>query len=98
MSRSRRRCWDCNRVEIHEDNVIPHVLCSHCGSQDTRPIAPTIEESHPQCPHCGCEFSPHPSAKGNRPPVFVKHVCDCGYSFESERVVRYISRPMKQRT
>jgi hypothetical protein len=57
-----------------------------------------VERSHPECPHCGCEFAGHLPANGNQyPPVFQKHVCECGYTFESERVVRYISRPMEER-
>lgn len=47
--------------------------------------------SSPECPHCGCEFAPHQEA-------FAKHVCGCGYSFESERIVRFASRPLEQRT
>lgn len=56
------------------------------------------ESSHPQCPYCGCELAPPPIVDGERyPPVFVRHNCECGYTFESERVVRYISRPMEER-
>lgn len=52
----------------------------------------------PECPHCGCEFAGHLPAQGTRyPPVFQKHACECGYTFESERVVRYISRPLEER-
>lgn len=32
-----RKCWDCGSVAEHEDNIVPHVLCKLCGSQDTRP-------------------------------------------------------------
>lgn len=31
-----RKCWECNNVALHRDNVRPHVLCKKCGSQDTR--------------------------------------------------------------
>lgn len=31
-----RKCWDCGNVAEHEDNIVPHVLCKKCGSQDTR--------------------------------------------------------------
>lgn len=31
-----RKCWKCNNVALHRDNVRPHVLCKKCGSQDTR--------------------------------------------------------------
>jgi hypothetical protein len=31
-----RKCWSCGNVAEHEDNVVPHVLCKQCGSQDTR--------------------------------------------------------------
>lgn len=45
-----RKCWDCGNVAEHEDNVVPHVLCKKCGSQDTRavkkPVA-TVAELHP---------------------------------------------------
>ena len=32
-----RKCWGCGNVAEHEDNIVPHVLCKSCGSQDTRP-------------------------------------------------------------
>ncbi len=32
----KRKCWDCGNVAEHEDNVVPHVNCKACGSQDTR--------------------------------------------------------------
>jgi len=58
----------------------------------------SVESNTPECPHCGEEIDPPPIVEGERyPPVFVRHVCDCGYNFESERVVRYISRPMEER-
>lgn len=98
MERCRRKCWKCKNVAIHEDSITPFVNCGKCGSQDTRLVYPAIEESHPECPHCGREFDPPPIVDGERyPPVFARHVCDCGYNFESERVVRYISRPMEER-
>lgn len=31
-----RRCFDCGAINEHEDNVVPHVNCKRCGSQDTR--------------------------------------------------------------
>lgn len=31
-----RKCWDCGNVAEHNDNIVPHVLCKKCGSQDTR--------------------------------------------------------------
>lgn len=65
--------------------------------QQAGPPTP-VEASRPECPHCGCEFAPPPIVDGERyPPVFAKHNCECGYTFESERVVRYISRPMEER-
>jgi DNA-directed RNA polymerase subunit RPC12/RpoP len=33
-----RRCWDCGNTAEHEDNIVPHVLCTKCGSQDTRVV------------------------------------------------------------
>ena len=35
-----RRCHDCGNVAIHADMVTPWVLCSKCGSQDTRRTKP----------------------------------------------------------
>ena len=34
--RHARKCWDCKNIAYHEDNVVPHVICGKCGSQDTR--------------------------------------------------------------
>lgn len=34
--RHERRCWDCGNVAKHADAVVPAVLCTRCGSQDTR--------------------------------------------------------------
>lgn len=34
----KRKCWMCSNIAEHEDNVVPHVLCKLCGSQDTRPL------------------------------------------------------------
>lgn len=31
-----RKCWDCGNVAIHAKAITPEVLCSKCGSQDTR--------------------------------------------------------------
>ncbi len=36
MSAHKRKCWDCGNVALHDDSVVPHVLCKHCGSHDTR--------------------------------------------------------------
>ena len=33
-----RKCFDCGHVEHCIDNVMPHVICSVCASQDTRPV------------------------------------------------------------
>lgn len=35
-----RKCWDCGNVAEHADSVTPWVLCSKCGSQDTRRVRP----------------------------------------------------------
>jgi chemotaxis methyl-accepting protein methylase len=32
----RRKCWDCGNIAEHQDSIIPHVLCTVGGSQDTR--------------------------------------------------------------
>lgn len=87
-----RDCFNPQECEqITRDMAIQHQH-QHAG-----PPTPA-ENSHPECPHCGREFSGHLPANGNKyPPVFQKHNCDCGYTFESERVVRYISRPMEER-
>jgi|GEM_PF-6106209 len=42
-----RRCWDCENLAVHADNVVPHVLCTKCGSQDTRAL------KLKPCPFCG---------------------------------------------
>jgi DNA-directed RNA polymerase subunit RPC12/RpoP len=46
-----RKCHDCGNVAEHQDNVVPHVLCKKCGSQDTRlvkvnvsPLPPAIDK------------------------------------------------------
>ena len=49
MNLHERKCHDCGNVAQHEDNVVPWVLCSKCGSQDTRRTkrpepAPTIDD------------------------------------------------------
>lgn len=48
-----RKCWDCGNIAEHEDNVVPHVLCKSCGSQDTRLIKPAVNvpELHPVQTH-----------------------------------------------
>lgn len=33
-----RRCRPCGNVALHRDDRTPYVLCSKCGSQDTRLI------------------------------------------------------------
>lgn len=33
-----RRCWECGNVAEHKDSITPWVLCSKCGSQDTRRV------------------------------------------------------------
>ena len=38
MPLHQRKCWDCGNIAEHTDNVTPEVLCSKCGSQDTRAI------------------------------------------------------------
>lgn len=50
-----RKCWDCGNVAIHESRIVPGVLCSKCGSQDTRatkkpkPFEPPIGKLHSAC-------------------------------------------------
>lgn len=36
MPAHKRKCWDCGSVALHEDSIVPHVLCRQCGSRDTR--------------------------------------------------------------
>ncbi len=36
MSERKRKCWDCGNVAMHESDITHGVLCSKCGSQDTR--------------------------------------------------------------
>lgn len=31
-----RKCYACGNVAIHSESVVPEVLCTQCGSQDTR--------------------------------------------------------------
>jgi len=31
-----RKCWGCGKIQIHQDDIVPGVLCRFCGSQDTR--------------------------------------------------------------
>lgn len=41
----KRKCWDCGNVAVHARSITPEVLCTKCGSQDTRRIKepePTI--------------------------------------------------------
>ena len=40
-----RKCWGCGNVAIHRSSITPWVLCSNCGSQDTRKIKQPIMES-----------------------------------------------------
>lgn len=43
-----RQCHDCGNVAIHMDNVVPHVICQKCGSQDTRLVRmPKISPAPP---------------------------------------------------
>ncbi len=44
---SHRKCRDCGNVAHHLLDVIPHVLCEKCGSQDTRLIREKKPESKP---------------------------------------------------
>ncbi len=34
----KRKCWDCGNVAVHMKSIVPEVLCTKCGSQDTRRI------------------------------------------------------------
>lgn len=36
MASHERKCWNCGNIAMHADNVVPWVLCTKCGSQDTR--------------------------------------------------------------
>lgn len=45
MTPCKRKCWNCGNVAEHEDNVTPYVLCSICGSQDTRLVRDKEPES-----------------------------------------------------
>ncbi len=38
MSDHKRRCHDCGNVAMHDSDITPGVLCSKCGSQDTRRV------------------------------------------------------------
>ncbi len=38
MTPCKRKCWQCGNIAMHEDNIVPHVNCKKCGSQDTRLI------------------------------------------------------------
>ena len=33
-----RKCWDCGNVAVHMKSITPEVLCTQCGSQDTRRV------------------------------------------------------------
>ena len=33
-----RRCWECKRIALHRDTVLPACKCRACGSPDTRPM------------------------------------------------------------
>ena len=43
MNPCERKCYDCKNVAIHEDSILPWVLCKKCGSDDTRLVKPTPE-------------------------------------------------------
>lgn len=48
MSKQQRKCWDCGNVAMHADNIVPWVLCTKCGSQDTRLVRkPELPPTHP---------------------------------------------------
>ena len=34
----RRKCWSCKNTAWHSRDITPEVLCSKCGSQDTRRV------------------------------------------------------------
>jgi DNA-directed RNA polymerase subunit RPC12/RpoP len=38
MKPHKRRCFDCQSIATHTDNVAPDVRCRKCGSYDTRAI------------------------------------------------------------
>jgi len=33
-----RKCWDCQHIAEHSDNIAPEVNCRLCKSMDTRPL------------------------------------------------------------
>jgi ribosomal protein S27AE len=37
-NRHNRKCHECGNIAEHEDRITPWVLCSKCGSQDTRAV------------------------------------------------------------
>ncbi len=47
MEAHKRKCWDCGNVALHEESVVPNVLCKQCGSQDTRKV-----RENPQSTDC----------------------------------------------
>lgn len=42
-----RRCWDCGNVAEHADSIVPAVLCTKCGSQDTRRLKRLEPQRYP---------------------------------------------------
>lgn len=34
----KRKCWNCGNIAVHMKSIVPEVLCTKCGSQDTRRI------------------------------------------------------------
>ena len=96
MNPGERRCWDCGNVAMHEDNIVPHVLCRKCGSQDTRltrkhPFPKSITAGEPECPHCGLVHEMPGSG------VYYKIDCDCGWSFDVQRKTVIVSSPRENR-
>ena len=58
----KRKCWDCGNVAVHMKSITPEVLCTQCGSQDTRRVKGekpsikfkdvTFHSQGPYCPSC----------------------------------------------
>lgn len=56
-----RRCWDCDNIAEHSDNVAPEVCCKKCGSQDTRPVKTAVR--HGSCGHAALYQPPGSDAQ-----------------------------------
>lgn len=66
--------------------------CHYCRQQDCVCLPePAYNDDGPICPFCGQDF-PHNGEE------FEHITCDCGNSFQTQKLVSYVSKPYEMRT